>query len=442
MPKEDKPLEYQKRVRDTRTVAQRIDLEYLKRTGLRGLWRRRMSWMLPAAALVISLPLLLGIGGAKKALSSGPVSRAHAIFESRCENCHSQPFAKVPDRACQRCHDGPAHPAKVIDAGMPVGTPRCAVCHVEHRGNVPLAAVRDSHCTACHSDLKDHGTGVRLQSVAITRFRPGQHPDFPAAGRQDLRPLQLNHTVHMQLQANKYPAMKLPMKCSDCHATNPDSAKGDLLPVTFDKNCRSCHSAELQFDVYQLLPPLTAAPHTEDPVTIQASIEKQYRDLLARDPAIVHRPLPNELTPIGNEGAWLSFMVEKSEKYLFENKCIKCHRSERFNGIFPVVKKVGEIRGQYVEGQRQGRPWLERAEFSHRAHRAVDCSSCHTAAKTSKLTSDILIPKMQNCTPCHGASGTAIDNCAQCHLYHNKSKETDKDRRPVEQLISKALPWP
>ena len=33
MAKEEKPLEYQRRIRDTKGVAQRLDLNYLKRPG-------------------------------------------------------------------------------------------------------------------------------------------------------------------------------------------------------------------------------------------------------------------------------------------------------------------------------------------------------------------------------------------------------------------------
>lgn len=445
MPKEDKPLEYQHRVRDTKVVAQRLDLEYLNRATRWVLWRRRLSWLLPAAGLAVSIPLLLGIGGSKKALSPGPVSRAHAIFESRCEVCHAQSFASVPDQACQRCHDGPAHPAKLVDTGVPKEPKRglhCAHCHLEHRGNLPLADVRDSNCTACHAALRDHGTGVRLQNVEITRFREKKHPEFSAASRADLRPLRLNHKVHMELLAKKNPGMKLPMKCSDCHVTDLNSPKGDLLPVTFELNCRSCHSRQLEFDVYQVLPANTPAPHTKDTNTIHVFIAEKIQATLAGNPSLVKQTLRWDLEPVGKPDAWLKRVITDSERLLFDKRCSYCHEYESQTGPYPVVKRVGQIRGQYVAGKPEGLPWFERGEFSHRAHRAVECTSCHTAAKTSTHTSDVLIPKLQDCARCHGASGTSIDRCAECHLYHNKSREKDKDRRPVEQLISRALPRP
>ena len=46
MGKEDnKPLEYQRRLRDTKGVAQRLDLSYLKRPALLALLRRRLIWV-------------------------------------------------------------------------------------------------------------------------------------------------------------------------------------------------------------------------------------------------------------------------------------------------------------------------------------------------------------------------------------------------------------
>jgi hypothetical protein len=39
--------------------------------------------------------------------------------------------------------------------------------------------------------------------------------------------------------------------------------------------------------------------------------------------------------------------------------------------------------------------------------------------------------------PCHGGTGTTQDNCAQCHLYHDKKQELDRDRRPIEELLGR-----
>lgn len=97
---------------------------------------------------------------------------------------------------------------------------------------------------------------------------------------------------------------------------------------------------------------------------------------------------------------------------------------------------MNAISGQFVAGKAQGERWMGDAEFGHRTHRMVECSSCHTDAKKSVKTSDVLLPKMETCLPCHGSSGTILDNCAQCHVYHDKTKEKDRDRRSIEELLS------
>ena len=422
------------RLRTTKAIAKRIDLGYLSRRHGFRLWRRRLTWLAPLAAAAGIVPFLVGVGGGEKAFSNGPVSRAHAVFESNCAVCHAQTFSHVANAACQKCHDGPLHQANAV------GEERCAECHLEHRGAFLLAEVAGRHCTRCHADLSAHGKNVRLAATNISGFRPGRHPEFSSAAKPDRRPLRLNHAAHMPPQPKTIRGKKLPMDCSQCHATDLASPTGDLFPVTFEQHCRSCHERELEYDVYQLLgASARPAPHTKDPKTIHDFLSESYQKLVADDPSVVQRPLGRDLQPAPNAAAWLAAVVTQSETFLFERKCKYCHEYEDVRGDYPVVKKTNRIRGQYLENAPVGGPWMVHARFSHRAHRAVDCSSCHRAASASSQTGDVLVPKMENCLACHGSTGTAQDLCAQCHLYHDKSKERDKDRRPIEQLVRGAF---
>lgn len=435
MAKEDKPLPYERRILDTKGLAQRVDLTYLTRP----FWfRQRRRWLTigaPVVAAIAAVPFILGIGGGRKIFSNGPVSRAHAIYENDCSLCHTRSFSHVADASCKKCHDGPIHQANAV------GEIRCGECHVEHRGASRLAEVSDRQCLRCHADLSSHrSAAARVEAVHVTGFRPGKHPEFSPTKKKDARPLRLNHAAHMPAQPKKIRGMKLPMQCSDCHVTGRSSPTGDLVPVSFEQHCRSCHKLELSFDVYQLMgenaPP---APHTKDPKTIHEFIVQTYEKLAAENPAATQNLEARDLPPPGT--ARLAAIVTQSERYLFDRKCIYCHEYEPARGEFPVVKKVNQIRGQYADGRPEGAPWFEHARFSHRAHRGIECSSCHRAARASTKTEDVLIPKLENCLSCHGSTGTPQDRCAQCHLYHDKSKELDKDRRPVEQLIGRMF-WP
>jgi hypothetical protein len=99
-----------------------------------------------------------------------------------------------------------------------------------------------------------------------------------------------------------------------------------------------------------------------------------------------------------------------------------------------MSNRVHRVAGRYSADNPNGEPWLARGEFSHRAHRAVQCESCHTAARASTKTEDVLIPVMKDCVPCHGGAQTQLERCSRCHLYHNRTLEQEH-RRPVEKLV-------
>ena len=428
MAKEEKPLEYQRRIRDTKGVAQRLDLDYLKRPALMLVLRKRVTWIAVGVAAMLSVPLVVGIGGSRRTLSTGPLSSSHAVFEGRCEVCHAQAFSRIPDAACERCHDGAAHPANLVDTARANVTPACAECHMEHNGAVRLGQVANSNCTRCHGNLNAHARNVKIKGVEVSAFRERSHPAFSAASVRDIRPLQLNHKKHMPDQPSMFRGMKLPMKCTDCHVTDLASPTGALIPMTFEKNCKPCHAQELQFDIYQVLgAKATASPHTRDANTIKQFISNAYHDALAADPTLPRKPLGNDLNAQPGADAWIAKVTQDSYNYLFEKKCPYCHQMESY----AVVKKVDPTSGRYPEGK----PWLERSEFSHRSHREVECDSCHVKARTSTKTEDVLIPEMKSCLPCHGDSRAGLDRCSECHLYHNRSLEKEHERRPTEKIV-------
>ena len=119
------------RSRNTKKLAQRIDLNYFKRTYAIPRWRRILSVGLTAVAL-----LWLGwegLSGKQRVYNAGPLAHSHAILTSNCASCHASDAAfgkKVTDTACLACHDGPIHHAEQAF------TPRCTECHVEHQGCV------------------------------------------------------------------------------------------------------------------------------------------------------------------------------------------------------------------------------------------------------------------------------------------------------------------
>jgi hypothetical protein len=427
--------------------AQRVDYGYFKRIPALRLWM--LVLIIFALALVAAAAFVLSAGarGTQNALSPGPLSSPHALWAQRCEVCHTKNFSRIPDSACLKCHDGPTHPAKDVDQARLNKPTACQQCHLEHRGDIRPMVSADN-CVVCHGDLKVQASAVKLRNVNITEFSAGFHPEFSPKLRGDSRPLKLNHAAHMPDKPKVVQGIKLPMQCTDCHAIDRNPRSVNPVPVTFEQNCKSCHARELEFDVYQLLKTSTPAPHTKDPRTIHEFILSTYQKLLAADPGIVRRPLGNDVVAQPNAATWLSKVVSSSEAYLFGSpdghggragKCEYCHEIAGRDAGFPVIAKVNRIQGRFEIDQPEGEPWFVRGEYSHRTHRSIQCESCHTEARTSAKTSDVLIPVMKSCLPCHASGRTGLDGCSECHLFHNKNREKE-ERRPTDQVLSDVLP--
>jgi hypothetical protein len=423
--------------------ARRFD--YLKRIPSLRYWKIGLTFVALVLAALAAAGLRTRTGAARTFLSSGPLSLPHALWTEHCEVCHAVDYSRIPDSACIQCHDGPAHPAKSVDQARLNRTPACEQCHLEHQGNIPLTKVSDGNCTECHRDLNAHASGVKLKNVNITGFSAERHPEFSSASRTDSRPLKLNHAIHMPATAKVVRNIKLPMRCRDCHVTDRNSLTGNPLPVTFEQNCKSCHAKQLEFDVYNLLKTSTPAPHAKDRRAIHQFIVNTYQSLLATEPQIVAVPLKNDLVAQPSAAAWLNKVVSAADAYLFGSfgasperagMCTYCHEFTGGDGAFPVVAKVNRIQGRFVTDQPEGEPWLIRGEFWHRTHRSLQCESCHTEARASTKTSDVLIPVMKACLPCHdGARAAGLARCSECHLYHNKGREKE-ERRPTAQVLS------
>jgi predicted CXXCH cytochrome family protein len=90
----------------------------------------------------------------------------------------------------------------------------------------------------------------------------------------------------------------------------------------------------------------------------------------------------------------------------------------------------------------EGRRWFTSSVFDHESHRSVNCTDCHGQATGSALTSDVLLPDIQSCVQCHHTGGrdkmAASNNCVTCHVYHDRSKDTEPVKgRGMDLLLGK-----
>ncbi len=446
--------------RTTKRLAQRIDLNYFKHSHRFREFRFLLALLVPAAALL----WLVGYGVAhnNKLYSAGPLSPAHAVLTKSCSSCHvaSAAFfgAKANDRACLGCHDGPIHHADQVF------TPACSSCHVEHRGRLQLAATPDESCTQCHANLRTSHS-VPNFAASITNFETG-HPEFAAlrAGFTDPGTIKLNHAVHMKanLAGLQGPVQ---LDCGDCHRpgtsaqqprfaspaaetkvalTTPGSpvamitvtqtfgppshstARAYMAPPSYAKNCAGCHT--LLFDKRFT----EGVPH-DTPEVVHAFVVKKFQEYIAAHPAELRESastvaLPTKPLPISprvyTPQQWVDTRVAEAEQLLWAKTCKQCH----------ALTPTANISAQLPAVAKSNIPvrWFPHAIFDHDQHRLAACETCHTRARSSQDTSDILLPGIRTCQQCHHSGSEAAESrCFECHEYHDWSKEKELSARPA-----------
>jgi hypothetical protein len=355
----------------------------------------------------------------------GPVSQAHATFGDRCERCHDQ-FKSVRNDACLKCHETRVH------SEFEMRSPRCAECHVEHRGVQAFLATSNTRCVECHQQLVTKRSPPAIRSD-IPTF--AAHPPFGPLreGQTDRAAVRFNHHIH--LTSDKI-AKADKLTCASCHQLN---GAGTLMrPIRFEPHCKRCHKQEVQGPTGSI-----EALH-KTPDVVRADLVAQLSVTGIRDaegifappqrplPGIRGQPIDDSRTLREYQQRWLEKLETTLYKPLQEpppaapgtprqgmlesNKyCFLCH----IQGDDPAAGQIAMIKETHIP-----RRWLLRAEFSHRQHQLMACQECHASAEASELTTDINLPKKERCVQCHvdGATQSAGTGCMACHLYHDTSK--------------------
>jgi predicted CXXCH cytochrome family protein len=252
------------------------ELDYFRRPRSRHV----TAWVvvLTMAACAAAVAATFAWPGGRTAYQAGPLSDAHAFLADNCAACHTEAFSTArrllpanqaaratPDAACLQCHDAGVHnPHQTQFVGADGQAADCAACHREHRGDVKLARIDDSHCVDCHASLATDDGRHRF-AAAVSHFAT-DHPPFGAwrgGSLTDPGTLKFNHKVHLELadKLKGVPAARLgdmadhlrrltEQSCTYCH--QPDGERRYILPVRYENHCAGCH-------------PLTAQPVGDGP---------------------------------------------------------------------------------------------------------------------------------------------------------------------------------
>ncbi|MGQ0618537.1 MAG: cytochrome c3 family protein [Panacagrimonas sp.] len=389
-----------------------------------------------AAAHSIALP-------SDQLWSSGPISSAHAFFETDCASCHVEPFAQVRNASCLECHDLIRHHVNDLDlvSTTDFSGAECTDCHREHNGPEGTIVRLPDLCTDCHASPSERFPGTKLENV---RNFSEEHPAFsPLVSKYDpverefsMAPvaqgkgvvleeatnLSFPHDLHLDAKGVDAPGgKKKVLECANCHS--PDRGQISFEPITMEKHCAECHRLEFDTENY----PDRVVPHGQP-----AEVAAVLRDFFAAQalsgnlqgfatldqlPPTSERRRPGPVRPRATRetaAKWSEQQGEQKVRDVFNtNICTYCHVvSAGSDPQLPWIIAPVSLKEHAMAG----------AWFTHKPHAFAPCSDCHEAGK-SKSSSDVLLPEIANCRDCHGDVGQASQvnsDCIDCHRYHSE----------------------
>jgi hypothetical protein len=230
-----------------------------------------------------------------------------------------------------------------------------------------------------------------------------------------------------------------------------------MQPIVYEKHCRDCHplrfsrrlalagAADPTDHDYNL-------PHEKPEIVRGVMRERLIADYARRhagaplqsQPKLDSR-LPNRKPPPSQQQwDWVEEELGGLETAFFRmptsdgaahpgNACLKCHESGL---VAPNASAAFTIRPPGIPTR-----WMPHSRFRHDRHLNINCIECHqsrggeaVAAGASSQANllgsntvqDILMPNMEKCQTCHGATSGSLagfrparKNCTECHAYHH-----------------------
>ncbi len=424
---------------------------------------------------------------------AGELRKAHKFIGDDCNRCHVEVFKPSNDQQCLACHqEGNQHVDPKNSVFLSPEFKHCNDCHKEHNPQGSLANFAEKICTSCHRDLPLLD-GQSPQYGAVSDFEH-HHPAFKASILQPIvkgeqvsewsvkrlaladnnieeqSNLTFSHQQHLDPEGIKSPTGKVLLDCADCH----QGEKGgfSMLPVRMEQHCQHCH--QLTFDADD---PERVVPHgpadevitmmreyyafryiyqrlakSKDDSAVQAGDRFSVRD--ARRPGglrkmaktnedVLSEQTLESLTQLTKQTirsdalVWAESKAMHAAVNIFERQaCDICHR---------VIKVKTADKNNPVPWQVQPvaltSQWLPLAHFSHQSHQSMTCNDCHNAS-LSKLSTDVLIPNIDNCQQCHGGSQSQnlIPNtCIDCHGYHPQQRPQLQQKYHSKEQVNRTM---
>lgn len=467
-----------KEARTPKTLANWLELDYHRQPRRLRSAARWPAWLL--FFLTIGAVGWFTMPQHRRIYQAGELSRGHASFENRCEECHRETGNLLPrfwqpnlrtvaDESCHKCHAVGTH-----QHCANLQEPNCATCHREHQGRILLAqTVTDMQCATCHNDLKSKCPETKM--VAAVATFPSTHPDFQPRQFADLGgkaiaspyAITFSHQKHLNLDSNTLKdsrqlqalARLKEQNCSACHTT--DSAGRQMLPIQFDRHCADCHQQQnlgVRIEGERNLSGPVAeaaaafrqvpAPHRE-PAVVRSVLRQRFRDFATAHPEVVGQPIgppPRiQLTPgrppititAERPEAWADWQTQTATAALFSRSktgCAFCHqetgRTKEDLPIYAPSRSAALGKGALqLPAPAEPNRWFAHAEFSHARHRRMankgepeSCLECHGGVNASTHSAAVHMPTKAECASCHKPGGNARNDCIECHRYHHSDQ--------------------
>jgi hypothetical protein len=372
---------------------------------------------------------------------------------------------------------------------MAKGVPDCAACHQEHRGNIRLTDGADASCVKCHEPFANHpqfsllrrwptnqqpnaNDHAELLPLSVATFQPG------SGTWADKAKLKFSHQQHMAALIPRWkegmdkakqmqPAQ---LTCADCH--EPDANGYYMQPIVYEKHCGDCHPLRFSSKLdLAALPDSNDRSHSlphETPEIVHGVMRDRLINYVRRHPDEVLTPdngtpsrLPNRqrrLPTPKQEWEWVEEELQVLANAIFRtpmtgdlrpsstsevgnstlhasNACLKCHHA----GDLSTVAAGQSALGFAIAPPDIPTRWLPHSRFRHDRHLKMECVGCHQGAggsgavaspagtRLGTTVKDILMPPIETCRTCHGATGSASSSlkfrarkhCTECHQYHH-----------------------
>jgi len=397
---------------------------------------------------------------------------------NECTDCHKEhndedTLAQYSQKVCVSCHSDSELGAEHISALKNKDHAVVTDFEQQHPSftatmliSNTLTSKSGEHITGHQSPLlqkssvTSHGLKV-VQSANKELTRKALLADKNSKEQSNLN---FSHKLHMDPKGINSATSTEVLACANCH----EAEKGGLQmkPITMEQHCQSCHT--LTFDVED---PERVVPHGSPTDVVMMMREYYafryiYQQLNIDSDNVVQtagdlfsirearRPGRDKKLRKSVEAAMNAQTIASIEKLtkdtvrtdallwaesrasnaafdLFERQaCAVCHvvskiESTTESTVENIAEKVIDETQTtdipwHVEPVLLTKTWLPASRFSHEEHETTQCIDCHQG-QSSELSSDILIPDIDNCRQCHGGehSVNLIPNtCIDCHDFH------------------------